>query len=187
MSGQVRERRVAVLGSARLGPDDDAWPVAVALGSLWAPDGFTIVTGGSAGLMAAVSRGAREAGGHVVGLPMTAWTGLEPNEWNADLLWSGGYPERLGHLLACEAVIALDGGVGTLSELTVAWAARQTEDDAPMIVALGERWKRLLGALAEDLLVSQRDIDLVHVLRTPEDVLELLRDPPPTDAPRPNG
>jgi predicted Rossmann-fold nucleotide-binding protein len=137
--------------------------------------------------MAAVSQGAREAGGHVVGLPMTAWTSLEPNEWNADLLWSGNYPERLGHLLGCEAVIALDGGVGTLSELTVAWAARQTEDDAPLIVALGERWERLLRALADDLVVSERDIDLVHLARTPKDVLELLRDPPPADEPRARG
>ncbi|MGH2596254.1 MAG: LOG family protein [Actinomycetota bacterium] len=180
MNEETLQRRVAVLGSARLGPDDDTWAVAFELGRLLAVDGFAIVTGGYAGLMAAVSQGAREAGGHVVGLPMTAWTSLEPNEWNADLLWSGDYPERLGHLLACEAVIALDGGVGTLSELAVAWAARQTEDDAPMIVALGERWERLLGALREELVVVQRDIDLVHLVRTPEDVLKILRDPPPT-------
>jgi uncharacterized protein (TIGR00725 family) len=183
MNEGTRERRVAVLGSARLGPDDDAWATAVALGRLLASDGFIIVTGGYDGLMAAVSQGARDAGGHVIGLPMTAWTSLEPNEWNADLLWSGSYPERLGHLLACEAVIALDGGVGTLSELTVAWAARQTEAGAPMIVALGARWERLLGALAETLVVSPRDMDLVHLLRTPEDVLELLRHPPPGDEP----
>jgi uncharacterized protein (TIGR00730 family) len=187
MNAERRERRVAVLGSARLGPDDDSWAVAVALGRSLASGGFVVVTGGYAGLMAAVSQGAREAGGHVVGLPMTSWTSLEPNEWNADLLWSGNYPERLGHLLACEAVIALDGGVGTLSELTVAWAARQTEDDAPMIVALGERWERLLRALADDLVVSRRDIDLVHLARTPEDVLELLRDPPPADEPGARG
>jgi uncharacterized protein (TIGR00730 family) len=179
MNVETHERRVAVLGSARLGPDDEAWAVAFALGRLLARDGFTIVTGGYAGLMAAVSQGAREAKGHVVGLPMTAWTSLEPNEWNADLLWSGDYPERLGHLLACEAVVALDGGVGTLSELAVAWAARQTEDNAPMIVALGTRWERLMGALADALVVVPRDMDLVHLVRTPEDVLELLRDPPP--------
>ena len=179
MNQETLERRVAVLGSARLGRDDDTWAVAVELGRLLATDGFTIVTGGYAGLMAAVSQGARAAGGHVVGLPMTRWTNLEPNEWNTDLLWSGNYPERLGHLLACEAVIALDGGVGTLSELAVAWAARQTEDDAPMIVALGERWERLLNALGEELVVAQRDIDLVHLVRTPEDVMELFRNPPP--------
>lgn len=178
---------MAVLGSARLGPDDAAWAVAVELGRLLASDGFVVVTGGYGGLMAAVSNGAREGGGQVVGLPMTSWTHLQPNDSNTALLWADDYPERLGHLLACEAVIALDGGVGTLSEIAVAWAARQTEGGAPMIVALGERWARLVRALGEDLVLSQDDLDLMHVVPTPRAVVELLRDPPPPSGGRARG
>jgi len=176
-----------VLGSARLGPDDEAWAVASELGRLLASAGFVVVTGGYGGLMAAVSQGARAAGGHVVGLPMTAWTHLEPNAWNTDLLWADGYPERLGQLLSCEAVIALDGGVGTLSELAVAWGARQTEEGAPLIVAVGERWSRLLAALREELIVSQRDLDLVHLVATPAAAVELVRGPPPPRTARARG
>jgi hypothetical protein len=77
---------------------------------------------------------------------MTRWTHLKPNEWNVELIWSDGYPERLSELLGCEAVVALDGGVGTLSELAVAWSAAQSEREAPLLVAIGERWRRLFEA-----------------------------------------
>jgi uncharacterized protein (TIGR00730 family) len=174
----VSERRVAVLGSARLGPDDPAWSVADELGRRLAEAGFTVVSGGYGGLMAAVARAAREAGGHVVGLPMTAWEHLEPNEWNVELVWSDGYPERLGELLASEAIVALDGGVGTLSELAVAWSAAQTEPGAPLLVAIGERWARLLAALVDDLVVSAEDIGLVHVVPSAEAAVALIARPP---------
>lgn len=183
----MSERRVAVLGSARLGPNDPAWSVANQLGRRLAEAGITVVSGGYGGLMAAVARGAREAGGHVVGLPMTAWKHLEPNEWNVELVWADGYPERLGELLACEAVIALDGGVGTLSELAVAWGAAQTEPGAPLLVAVGERWERLLAALAEDLVVSPDDLGLVHVVPTAAAAVELLQHPPARAAGRARG
>jgi uncharacterized protein (TIGR00730 family) len=168
---------VAVLGSARLGPDDPAWSVADELGRRLAEAGYTVVTGGYGGLMSAVARGAREAGGHVVGLPMTGWTHLKPNEWNVELIWADGYPERLSELLACEAVVALDGGVGTLSELAVAWSAVQTERGAPLLVAIGERWRRLLAALAEDLVVSADDLRLVHVVPSARAAVELVARP----------
>jgi uncharacterized protein (TIGR00725 family) len=137
--------RVAVLGSARLGESDPAWAVGHELGRLLADAGFQVMTGGYGGLMAAVSRGAHEAGGHVIGLPMTAWTHLAPNEWNAELVWAEDYPQRLAEMLSCRAVVALDGGIGTLSELAVVWSARQTENGAPVLVAVGDRWRRILG------------------------------------------
>ena len=63
-----------------------------------------------------------------------------------ELIWSDGYPERLSELLGCVAVVALDGGVGTLSELAAAWSAAQSEREAPLLVAIGERWRRLFEA-----------------------------------------
>jgi uncharacterized protein (TIGR00730 family) len=183
----MNERRVAVLGSARLGPDDPAWSVAEELGRRLAEAACTVVSGGYGGLMAAVARGARETGGHVVGLPMTAWKHLEPNEWNVELIWADGYPERLGELLACDAVVALDGGVGTLSELAVVWSAAQTESDAPVLVAVGQRWRRLLDALAEELVASPQDVGLVHVVPSPAAAVELIVRPPERPAVRPGG
>ena len=153
---------IAVLGSARLGADDPAFAVAEEVGARLACAGAVVMTGGYGGLMAAAAGGAARAGGHVVGLPMSAWTHLTPDPSHAELRWAESYAERLGALLSCRAVIAVDGGVGTLSELSVVWAAAQTEADAPVVVAVGERWRALLDALAADLVVAAEDMALVR-------------------------
>jgi uncharacterized protein (TIGR00730 family) len=159
--------QVAVLGSARLDEDSPAWSTAVELGRRLAEGGATVVTGGYQGLMAAVSRGAHEAGGHVVGLTMSAWTSLRPNEWVAEARASDDYGARLRALLDMDAVVALDGGVGTLSELAVVWAAAQTEPSAPAIVVLGAAWPKLLEAFRDELVIDERDLALLRVAATP--------------------
>jgi uncharacterized protein (TIGR00725 family) len=152
---------VAVLGSARLGPEDPAWALAEAVGQGLAAAGCAVMTGGYGGLMAATAAGAGRAGGHVIGLPMRGWGDLVPDAGCAELRWAESYPERLGALLSCDAVIALDGGVGTLSELAVVWAAAQTEPGAPRVVAVGERWRALLDGLAASLVAGPGDFALV--------------------------
>jgi predicted Rossmann-fold nucleotide-binding protein len=127
--------------------------------------------------MAAVSEGAHEVGGHVVGLPMSGWKDLEPNRWNAELEWAADYPTRLGSLLRCRAVVALDGGVGTLSELAVVWAAAQTEPDMPRIVAVGDRWRKILSVLGESLVIGSEDLALVRVVDSPGQVLAVIAEP----------
>jgi uncharacterized protein (TIGR00725 family) len=164
--------QVAVLGSARLDEDAPAWSTSVELGRLLAAGGATVVTGGYAGLMAGVSRGAHEAGGHVVGLTMSAWTNLRPNEWVAEARASDDYGARLGALLDMDAVVALDGGVGTLSELAVVWAAAQTEPAAPAIIVLGDAWPRLLEAFHAHLVIDDSDLALLRVAATPAEAAE---------------
>src|SRR5215467_1361840 len=129
---------VGVLGSARLTENDAWWGHARKLGMLLAGEGFVVVTGGYGGLMAAVSRGAHEKGGRVVGLPMRHWKGIKPNSWNASLRWSDNYGTRINHILHCDAVIALPGGIGTLSEMAMVWAASQTEEPALPLILFGD-------------------------------------------------
>jgi hypothetical protein len=156
----VRRRlTVAVLGSARLGLDDPEWDVAVAVGRGLVAAGCAVMTGGYGGLMSATASGAR--GGVVIGLPMRAWTTLTPDPGCTELRWADSYPERIAALLSCDAVIALDGGVGTLSELAIVWAAAQTEPGAPRVVVVGPRWRALLDGLAEALIAGPDDFALV--------------------------
>lgn len=169
------ELEVAVLGSARLTEDDDRWTQAHKLGMLLAGEGFAIMTGGYGGLMAAVSRGAREMGGHVIGLPMQHWAGIEPNAWNVDLRWSGNYGTRLNHILHCDAVIALPGGVGTLSEMAIVWAASQTEARALPLVLLGDCWPPVIQSFREHLVVNDLDLNLLRFATSPEEAVREIR------------
>lgn len=159
--------RVGVIGSARLSEESPAWKVGEELGRLLAVAGCTVVTGGYGGLMGAVSKGAANADGHVIGLPIRSWTHLVPNQWNSELEWADGYPARLASFLRCQGVVALDGGVGTLSELAVMWAASQTEPAPIRLAAIGERWRRLLDAIGDQLVIDSRDLALIQVVDSP--------------------
>jgi len=178
---------IGVLGSARIEPPDPRWEMAHTLGGLLAHHGFAVVTGGYGGLMAAAGQGASEGGGHVIGLPMRHWENLTPNRWNAELRWSDGYATRLGHLLQCTGVIALPGGVGTLSEMSVVWAAAQTEPNPPTIVLLGAGWPPMIKAIGEQLVVGPQDLELLRFAATPEGAVHWLTipiDPPARPGPR---
>lgn len=162
---------VAVIGSARLSPPDPRSELAAQLGAAIAVEGWALMTGGYGGLMAVASRAAAEAGGKVIGLPMAGWTGLKPNEWNTELRWSQTYPERLAQLLATDAVVVLDGGIGTLSEAAVVWAALQTEPLAADLIFLGAGWPSVLQSLAAHLIVDDRDLALVTMCAEPRLVI----------------
>src|SRR5512142_346265 len=75
-AGRRRERvsAVAVFGSSRAGPETPAYSLALSLGRALARRGVEVRCGGYGGVMEAVSRGAREAGGRVVGCTLV-WPG----------------------------------------------------------------------------------------------------------------
>jgi uncharacterized protein (TIGR00725 family) len=159
----VPRRVVAVLGSARLGEDDPRWQEAYELGHALGDAGWAVMTGGYGGLMAATAAGAAEAGAVVIGLPMTAWVGLEPSEHASELRWSRDYAERLSHILGADVVVALPGGIGTLAEATIVWSALQTEPGAARLVLLGKDWRQLSERFADHLVVAQEDLRLARV------------------------
>ena len=162
---------VAVLGSARIGSDDPRHKEAQHLGSLLAAEGWTVITGGYGGLMAAVASGAADAGGRTVGLPMRGWPHLTPDASCAELRWSTSYADRLAHLLSARVAIALTGGVGTLAEAASVWAAAQTEPAAAQLVLIGPAWRALMSTFAEQLVVGEQDLALPVVVGEIEGVV----------------
>ena len=163
---------VAVIGSARLSPPDPRCAPAEQIGAAIAAAGWTLMTGGYGGLMEVTSRAAAQAGGTVIGLPMRGWTSLTPNRWNHELRWSDTYPERLSHFLAADAVVAVDGGIGTLAEAAIVWAALQTEPDAPDLIFIGAGWPAVLEALGAHLVIGDRDLGLVTICPDPRLAIE---------------
>lgn len=162
---------VAVIGSARLTPPDPRCELARQTGAAIAAQGWTVMTGGYGGLMEVTSRAAAEAGGTVIGLPMRGWSALTPNRWNHELRWSQSYAERLAHLMTADAMIALDGGIGTLSEAAAAWSALQTEPSAAELIFLGSGWPPVLRALADHLVIDASDLAFVTVCTDPDQAI----------------
>lgn len=162
----VTPRVVAVFGSSRQTPDHPDYRAAERLGRLLGEAGWTVATGGHDGAMAAVSRGAREAGAHVIGVTLPGPSGRRrPNDWVAEERPAEDLFARLRMLLHADAWIAVAGGVGTLAEVAVAWNLMQNAhvDRRPLIV-VGAGWRAVLASLRDELVVDPADLEMVTVV-----------------------
>jgi uncharacterized protein (TIGR00725 family) len=111
---------VAVIGASRAGERDLA--DAEAVGRCLAERGAVIVCGGRGGVMAAASRGAALAGGTVLGMLPGLDRG-DANEWVTHAIPTGLGELRNGLIIrTAEAVVAIGGAYGTLSEVALALA-----------------------------------------------------------------
>ncbi len=92
------------------------------LGEQIASLGATLICGGRGGVMEAACRGAQEVGGRTVGiLPGVDAADSPPNPYLDVRLFTGlGQARNLCVVLSCDAVIAVGGGWGTLSEIALA-------------------------------------------------------------------
>ena len=171
----MSDRVVAVFGSSRIGPGDHEYQVAERLGRLLGEAGWTVATGGHDGAMAAVSRGARDAGAHVVGVTMPGPQGRSPNAWVAEERPADDLFARLRMLLDADAWIAVAGGVGTLAEIAVAWNLMQNAHVAPRpLIVVGEGWRTVIRALGDSLVVDAADLAMVTAVPDAEAAMAAL-------------
>lgn len=138
--------KVTVFGGSQPKEGSPAYAQALALGKLLAGQGHVVLTGGYIGTMEAVSRGANEAGGHVIGVTceaIEAWRPVRANAWVKEERRKKTLMERLEELIgACDAAIALPGGPGTLTEIALTWTLMivGTLHRRPLIL-VGDGWQ----------------------------------------------
>jgi uncharacterized protein (TIGR00725 family) len=111
---------VAVVGASQ--PTAAQAEAAEEAGRGLAQAGAVVITGGRGGVMAAASRGAAQAGGVVVGL-LPGEDRRDANEWVGVAVATGMGELRNGLIVrASDAVLAVGGAYGTLSEVALALA-----------------------------------------------------------------
>jgi uncharacterized protein (TIGR00725 family) len=112
---------IAVVGASS--PTDAQLQAAEAVGQILGAAGAVVITGGRGGVMAAASRGARQAGAIVLGV-LPGSDRSQANEWVTVALPTGLGELRNGLVVrAADAVVAVGGAYGTLSEIALALAA----------------------------------------------------------------
>jgi uncharacterized protein (TIGR00725 family) len=147
---------ISVFGGSQPQEGSTPYVEAMELGRLLAGEGHTVLTGGYVGTMEAVSRGASEAGGHVIGVTcreIEKWRAIGANRWVKEEWKKESLLERLESLIvSCEAAIALPGGPGTLTEISLMWnlmiigvLARR-----PLIL-LGDGWRLVFDQFFQQL------------------------------------
>ncbi len=135
--------KISVFGGSQANEGSAAYAQAQQLGKSLAVLGHAVITGGYIGTMEAVSRGAAEAGGHVIGVTcaqIERWhADRTVNPWVHDEWKKETLLERLAALIeSCDAALALPGGPGTLTEIALAW-------NLMIIGALAEKPLILIG------------------------------------------
>jgi uncharacterized protein (TIGR00725 family) len=123
--------------------------------------------------MEAVSRGANEAGGSVIGVTVQMFEHRGgANPWVRDRVHTPDLYERLRHLVhEADAFVAVTGSIGTLTELFLAWTmlSVQARPAAPLVL-MGAHWRAWLAANAAPGFVPERLFRFVEVADTPAEV-----------------
>ena len=158
---------ISVFGSSAPQPDSPAYEEARAVGRLLAEANCAVATGGYSGTMSAVSQGAAEAGGHVIGVTsdqIEQFRPLGPNGWVMEEIRYATLQDRLLHLVQQNAgMIVLPGGIGTLSEMALAWSFMQVgEIGTRPLVLLGSTWRETIMTFNEMGVIRKDHLALLH-------------------------
>lgn len=167
-------KTIAVIGRAQRDASDlmpaETLQSAEAVGQLIAKAGAVLITGGMTGVMEAASKGAKEAGGLVIGvLP-----GRDRRSANAyvDIAMPTGLgtARNIIDARAADAVIMIGGAVGTLNELTIAYA-----EGKPIVILRGTGgWaERIEGVLYEGQYLDDRHVVPIEFADTPAHAVDL--------------
>ncbi len=180
-------KTVTVFGSSLPAEGSAAYEEARRLGRLLAGRGFAICNGGYGGLMEASARGAREAGGHTIGVTCTTWPGAA-NRWIVEEVRAASFLERLTTLIERgDAYVVLPGGTGTLAELALVWEmmnksalARSVGGRKPLLV-MAPYWQPVMDCLEQEGGLNSPGakwrapaMDAITRVHSPEEVLENL-------------
>lgn len=138
--------RITVFGGSQPKPGDPAYQDALRLGILLAQKGYIVLNGGYIGTMEALSRGAAQVGGHVIGVTcdqIEAWRPVKANPWVTEVWHYSSLRERIFALIEnCDAFLALPGGVGTLAEVLLTWNLLLTHILPPRpVILIGSGWQ----------------------------------------------
>lgn len=175
------EIRITVFGGSKPREGSQAYQQAHQLGRLLGSAGYAVLTGGYIGTMEAVSQGASQAGGHVIGVTcdeIESWRPVGPNPWVEEEMRFPTLKERLYALIEnCHAAIALPGGIGTMAEIAVMWSQLQTGTiNAQPLILVGEGWKATFSTFYDHLgeYVPQGDRRWLRFSPTVEEAVQIL-------------
>lgn len=146
---------IGVMGASQC--DEDVYEAARQVGTLIAERGAVLLCGGRGGVMEAAARGAKEAGGLTIGvLPGMNAHETPPNPYIDVAIFTGLRDGRNWvNVCASDAIIAIAGGYGTLSEIALALKTGKP-------VVLLHSWE----------LPQREHVPLYHA-QTPEQAVEL--------------
>ena len=144
---------VSIFGSARITSESPYYTQAQCVAARLSEAGFSIITGGGPGVMAAANQGASEAEGEgrSIGLPIRLPLEQKANEFiDTQVDFNFFFARKVMFVKYACGFVALPGGFGTLDEVFEALTLIQTRKihDFPVVLFGSEYWKGLADWLA---------------------------------------
>jgi len=170
----INKPLIAVCGDTNLPPNDEKIILAEKLGKKLNQSNYRIVTGGLGGVMEAVCRGARDSEYYQNGDTIGILPGFDPNEANkyVDIKIASGIDNVRNLIVAnSDAVVAIGGGAGTLSEIAFAWILKR------LIIAYDvEGWSGKLVNTKIDHRIRYKNIkdDVIYGVKSEIEVINIL-------------
>jgi uncharacterized protein (TIGR00730 family) len=177
-----QEKIVTVFGSSRPREGEADYEEVRVLGRALTKHGFAVCSGGYGGVMEAVSRGAKEAGGKTYGVTAQFFTAAKLNSWVDTEVRMKTWEERQFELnRLADGFVACKGGTGTLVELAVVWEMlnKSVITGKPLAV-LGDFWQPVLDRVrgvevGHPAPWGEATERLVHVAAGPGDAASYLQ------------
>ncbi len=176
---------VALFGSTRVQAKSPEYDIAEKLAHLLAAEGFSVITGGGPGVMAAANKGAQSAGGASIGFNIKLPNQQQPNKYiDQDKLLSFDYffVRKVMFMKYAQAFIALPGGFGTLDEVMEAVTLIQTgkSERFPVILVGKSYWGGFYHWIEETMCrekgyICADDLEFIYLEDSPEKVVEIIK------------
>ncbi|TYA57336.1 LOG family protein [Formosa maritima] len=177
---------VSIFGSARTKPDNKYYKLAEEVAAKIVNHGYGVITGGGPGIMEAGNKGAHIAGGTSVGLNIELPFEQHDNPYidsDKSLDFDYFFVRKVMFVKYSQGFVVMPGGFGTLDELFEAITLIQTNkiEKFPIILVGKEFWGGLFEWVKETLLdkfnnISAKDLDLIHLVDSAEEVIVILDD-----------
>jgi len=173
---------VTVFGSARVQEGDTSYELARKMGAAIAQLGFTVMTGGGPGIMEAANRGAKEVNGRSVGCNIELEFEQQPNAFLDRCVTLHYFFVRKTLLVKYSyAFVVMQGGAGTVDELTEALTLIQTGKikNFPVVVMGTQYWRDLLKMfekMANEGMIDRSDLDLIFATDSVEEAIAHIRE-----------
>ena len=174
---------VSIFGSARTKPNHEYYKLAEDVASRIVDSGYGVITGGGPGIMEAGNKGAHIAGGTSVGLNIELPFEQHDNPYidnDKSLDFDYFFVRKVMFVKYSQGFVVMPGGFGTLDELFAAITLIQTHkiDTFPIILVGTKFWGGLVDWIKNTLLtegnISAKDLDLIHVVDTADEAVEIL-------------
>jgi len=121
----VKRRIIAVIGDAGIKDNEKKYQLAFQAGKALVDNGYRVQSGGLDGIMEAAFKGAQSSNAYREGDTIAILPGFDPASANmyTDIVIPTGLDVYRNVIVAnASAVVAIGGGAGTLSEMSMAWA-----------------------------------------------------------------